>query len=201
VKVTTQAFDNLVQALQALPAIGPKTAMRLASHVLQHDRLAAQTLADSLLHALKRLHNCIRCNSFTESTDEYPICTTCANPKRDSTVLCVVDSIADQHAIEQSLGYQGLYFVLMGRLSPLDGMGVANIALKKLLARASEPSVKEVILANRFSTDGEATAYIIAKHIKPLGKTVTRLSKGIPVGIELEYVDLPTLAHALRERR
>jgi recombination protein RecR len=198
---TTRIFDVLVQALQALPTIGPKTAMRLASHLLQHDRLAAQNLANSLLDALTGLHNCCRCNSFTESTDEYPVCTICADFERDATLLCVVDSIADQHAVEQSLGYKGLYFVLMGRLSPLDGMGVANIALRKLLARASEPHVKEVILANRFSADGEATAYIIAKHIKPLGKTVTRLSKGVPVGIELEYVDLPTLTHALRARR
>ncbi|MEY3996878.1 MAG: recombination protein RecR [Pseudomonadota bacterium] len=198
---TTRAFDTLVQALQALPTIGPKTAMRLASHVLQHDRPAAQVLASSLLNALNQLHNCCRCNSFTESIDEYPVCTICADFERDATLLCVVDSIADQHAVEQSLGYKGLYFVLMGRLSPLDGMGVANIALRALLARASEPQVKEVILANRFSADGEATAYIIAKHIKPLGKTVTRLSKGVPVGIELEYIDLPTLAHALRARR
>jgi recombination protein RecR len=213
----TPSFDALVHALQALPAIGPKTALRLASHVLQHDRAAAHTLAHSLINALDRLHNCTRCNSFTELPWQYgvdsldseltqasqavAICQTCANPERDASVLCVVESLADQQAIEQSLGYKGLYFVLMGRLSPLDGMGAGEIALHTLLARAGEAAVREVILANRFSADGEATAYVIAKHIKPLGKTVTRLAKGVPVGVELEYVDLPSLAHALRERR
>jgi recombination protein RecR len=204
---TAQPFDALVHALQALPAIGPKTALRLASHMLQHDRSAAQALAHHLYHALNTLCNCCRCNSFTEiinsetQTQQSSICVVCANSQRDATTLCVVESIADQHAIEQSLGYKGLYFVLMGRLSPLDGMGAGEIALTQLLARAAEPQVQEVILANRFSADGEATAYVIAKHIKPLGKKVTRLSKGVPVGVELEYVDLPTLAHALRERR
>ncbi len=204
-----QPFDALVHALQALPAIGPKTALRLASHMLQHDRQAAQLLANTLNQALNRLTNCCRCNSFTElisdevdaAASSAAVCQVCANSQRDATVLCVVESIADQQAIEQSLGYQGLYFVLMGRLSPLDGMGAGEIALKQLLVRAAEPQVQEVILANRFSADGEATAYVIAKHIKPLGKKVTRLSKGVPVGVELEYVDLPTLAHALRERR
>jgi recombination protein RecR len=119
-------------------------------------------------------------------------------------MLCVVESVADQLTIEQSLSYKGLYFVLMGRLSPLDGMGAGDIALEALLARASEPQVAEVILANRFSADGEATAHVIAKHIRQMDgqtKKVTRLAKGVPVGVELEYVDLPTLAHALRERK
>jgi recombination protein RecR len=246
---TAQPFESLVQALQALPAIGPKTALRLASHLLQHDRPAAQLLAHSLSNALGSLRNCCRCNSFTDqvlpqpqfqtqpqttayrSTTANPsqspapnntaeakadsnsnsnaahvtawqsICTTCSDPLRDTTTLCVVDSIADQSTIEQTLGYTGLYFVLMGRLSPLDGMGAGTIALQALLARAGEPQVAEVILASRFSADGEATAHVIAKHIKPLGKQVSRLAKGVPVGVELEYVDLPTLAHALRERR
>jgi recombination protein RecR len=253
---TAQPFESLVQALQALPAIGPKTALRLASHLLQHDRPAAQLLAHSLSTALGSLRNCCRCNSFTDQvlpqtqaqatayrSSTHPsqspatnntaetkadsssnsgsnsgldldldsnaahvaawqsICTTCSDPLRDTTTLCVVDSIADQSTIEQTLGYTGLYFVLMGRLSPLDGMGAGTIALQALLARAGEPQVAEVILASRFSADGEATAHVIAKHIKPLGKQVSRLAKGVPVGVELEYVDLPTLAHALRERR
>jgi recombination protein RecR len=201
---SAQPFDALTASLQSLPGIGPKTALRLASHLLQHDRPAAQMLAHSLSTALGALRNCCRCNGFTDQVDsdtQQAICTTCADPQRDTSTLCVVESVADQHTIEQSLSYTGLYFVLMGRLSPLDGMGAGTIALEALLARAGEANVQEVILANRFSADGEATAHVIAKHIKPLGKKVTRLAKGVPVGVELEYVDLPTLAHALRERR
>lgn len=202
-------FDALTHSLQALPGIGPKTALRLASHLLQHDREAATLLAESLSNALHTLRNCSRCNGFTDATmvvmlpnqAAKSICNDCADPARDAEVLCVVESLADRLTIEQTLGYQGLYFVLMGRLSPLDGMGAQAISLEALISRASEPQVKEVILANRFSADGEATAHVIAKHLKPLGKKISRLAKGIPVGIELEYVDLPTLAHALRERR
>ena len=199
----SQPFEQLAQSLQALPGIGPKTASRLAAHLLQHDRNAAQTLAASLNKALAGLHNCKQCNTFTETaadTQGCYVCTTCADPSRDVTTLCVVESIADQTTIEQTLSYRGLYFILMGRLSPLDGMGAGQIGLAQLIERAQLDSVKEVILANRFSVDGEATAHVIAKHLKPLGKKVTRLAKGIPVGVELEYVDLPTLAHALRER-
>ena len=209
----SQPFEQLAHALQALPGIGPKTASRLASHLLQHDRPAAQALALGLNKALEGLHNCSQCNTFTElkkepqskepqseAQDEY-LCHTCADTGRDDSSLCVVESIADQLTIEQTLSYRGKYFVLMGRLSPLDGMGAGQIGLAALITRAQADSVKEVILANRFSVDGEATAHVIAKHLKPLGKKVTRLAKGIPVGVELEYVDLPTLAHALRERR
>ena len=208
---SAQPFEALAASLQALPGIGPKTALRLASHLLQHDRSAAQLLAHSLSTALGSLRNCSRCNGFTDAAPNHAglvVCHTCADPARDASVLCVVESVADQLTIEQTLSYTGLYFVLMGRLSPLDGMGAGSIALEALLARASEPQVREVILANRFSADGEATAHVIAKHLRQMltaagsaSKTVTRLAKGVPVGVELEYVDLPTLAHALRERR
>jgi recombination protein RecR len=204
---SAQPFEALTASLQSLPGIGPKTALRLASHLLQHDRPAAQLLAHSLSTALGSLRNCCRCNSFTDQTAHearQAVCLTCTDPSRDASTLCVVESVADQLTIEQSLSYKGLYFVLMGRLSPLDGMGAGDIALEALLARAGEPQVAEVILANRFSADGEATAHVIAKHIRQMdgaAKKVTRLAKGVPVGVELEYVDLPTLAHALRERR
>ncbi len=204
---SAQPFEALTASLQSLPGIGPKTALRLASHLLQHDRPAAQALAHSLSTALGSLRNCCRCNSFTDQAANaagQAVCLTCADASRDASLLCVVESVADQRTIEQSLSYKGLYFVLMGRLSPLDGMGAGDIALEALLARASEPQVVEVILANRFSADGEATAHVIAKHIRQMdgaAKKVTRLAKGVPVGVELEYVDLPTLAHALRERR
>lgn len=208
---SAQPFEALTASLQSLPGIGPKTALRLASHLLQHDRPAAQALAHSLSTALGSLRNCCRCNSFTDQAANEAgqvVCLTCADASRDASLLCVVESVADQLTIEQSLSYKGLYFVLMGRLSPLDGMGAGDIALEALLARAGEPQVAEVILANRFSADGEATAHVIAKHIRQMGgmdsrtvKKVTRLAKGVPMGVELEYVDLPTLAHALRERR
>ncbi len=204
---SAQPFEALTASLQSLPGIGPKTALRLASHLLQHDRPAAKALAHSLSTALGSLRNCCRCNSFTDQTANEAgqvVCLTCADASRDASLLCVVESVADQLTIEQSLSYKGLYFVLMGRLSPLDGMGAGDIALEALLARAGELQVAEVILANRFSADGEATAHVIAKHIRQMdgnAKKVTRLAKGVPVGVELEYVDLPTLAHALRERR
>jgi recombination protein RecR len=204
---SAQPFEALTASLQSLPGIGPKTALRLASHLLQHDRPAAQLLAHSLSTALGSLRNCCRCNSFTDQAANAAgqvVCLTCGDASRDASLLCVVESVADQLTIEQSLSYKGLYFVLMGRLSPLDGMGAGDIALEALLARAGEPQVAEVILANRFSADGEATAHVIAKHIRQMdgaAKKVTRLAKGVPVGVELEYVDLPTLAHALRERR
>ena len=204
---TAQPFEALTASLQSLPGIGPKTALRLASHLLQHDRSAAKALAHSLSTALGSLRNCCRCNSFTDQQPNEAgqvVCLTCLDASRDASILCVVESVADQLTIEQSLSYKGLYFVLMGRLSPLDGMGAGDIALEALLVRAGEPQVVEVILANRFSADGEATAHVIAKHIRQMAdqsKKVTRLAKGVPVGVELEYVDLPTLAHALRERR
>lgn len=212
---SAQPFEALTASLQSLPGIGPKTALRLASHLLQHNRPAAQALAHSLSTALGSLRNCCRCNSFTDQSPSAAgqvVCLTCGDASRDASILCVVESVADQLTIEQSLSYKGLYFVLMGRLSPLDGMGAGDIALEALLARAGEPQVAEVILANRFSADGEATAHVIAKHLRQMdgqmngqmdgaAKKVTRLAKGVPVGVELEYVDLPTLAHALRERR
>jgi recombination protein RecR len=197
-------FEALIASFQALPGIGPKTASRLASHLLQHDRQTALALSHSLFQAIEQLKNCHCCNGFTDQIPDESkrvVCVVCSDPSRDSSLLCVVESVADQLTIEQTLSYKGLYFVLMGRLSPLDGMGAIDIALDTLLTRAAEPSVKEVILANRFSMDGEATAHTIAKHLKPMGKKITRLAKGVPVGVELEYVDLPTLAHSLRERQ
>lgn len=199
-----QPFEALSACFQTLPGIGPKTALRLASHLLQHDRASAKALSHSLSVALDQLKNCQHCNGFTDQWNaqtDQAVCLTCTDSARDDSVLCVVESIADQSTIEQTLSYQGLYFVLMGRLSPLDGLGANDIALSQLLSRAAQPQVQEIIIATRFSADGEATAHVIAKHLKPMGKKVTRLAKGVPVGVELEYVDLPTLAHSLRERR
>jgi recombination protein RecR len=191
------ALDALIKAFEALPGVGPKSAQRFALHLLQHDRPAAQQLAASLSDATHKIGNCARCNTFTE----HDICETCRDERRDPTLLCVIETPADQAALEQTLSYKGLYWVLMGSLSPLDGMTPKVLGFEKLIERATDGVVKEVIIATNFTASGEATAHMLADLLKRRGLQVTRLARGIPVGGELEYVDLPTLAQSLRERR
>lgn len=191
------ALDALVDALRRLPGVGEKSARRMALHLLQHDRLGAQRLALSLQAAVANVRHCARCHTFTESQ----ICGICADPRRDARLLCVVETPADQSAMERTGSYAGCYFVLMGRLSPLDGIGVHDIGLQALLARAGEPGVEEVIVATNFTAEGEATAHAVGEALKARGLRVTRLARGVPVGSELEYVDLGTIAHALVDRR
>jgi len=181
--------------------VGVKSAQRMAYHLLQHDREGAQRLALALQTAAVAVQHCERCHTFTEER----VCATCSDPSRDPHQLLVVESPADQAAMERSGSYRGLYFVLMGRLSPLDGIGLADIGVHPLLDRASDPAVQEVILATGFSAEGEATAHVLAQALRALRSdgslSVTRLARGVPVGSELEYVDLSTLAHALSDRR
>ena len=191
------ALDALVDALRRLPGVGVKSAQRMAWHLLQHDRTGARRLADALGDALQRMRHCARCNTFTESE----LCSTCSDPRRDARLLAVVETPADQAALERSGGYRGLYFVLMGRLSPLDGVGPRDIGLAELLARAQDAVVEEVIVATSFTAEGEATAHAIGELMRARGKRVTRLARGVPVGSEIEYVDLGTIAHALADRR
>jgi recombination protein RecR len=191
------ALSSLTAALKCLPGVGPKTAQRFAYHFLQHDREGAALLANALNDALSSVKNCQRCNTFTE----LEVCETCASEARDETRLCVVETPADQLMIEQTLAYQGLYFVLMGRLSPIDGVGPSDINFERLVGRACDGIVKEVILATNFTQEGEATAHYIAESLKAKGLSVSRLARGVPLGSELEYVDASTLAQALRERR
>ena len=186
-----------MEALRCLPGIGPKAAQRTAYHLLQYDRPGAQRLAGALGRALQAIRRCALCNSFTE--DE--LCTLCASPKRDRSLLCVVETPADLLMMEQTLAYDGLYFVLMGRLSPLDGIGPREIGLDVLQRRASDGAVKEVIVATNFTNEGEATAHYIGEMLHDRGVRVSRIARGIPVGGELEYVDTGTLAQALVERR
>jgi len=193
----TQALEVLVQALRRLPGVGAKTAARMAFHLLQHDRAGARQLAQALQDAAEHVHHCERCHTFTEAE----VCSTCLDPLRDTSKLCVVETPADQSALERTGAFKGLYFVLMGRLSPLDGVGPREIGLQKLLARASEDAVQEVILATSFTGEGEATAHVISEALRARGVQVTRLSRGVPLGSELEYVDLGTIAHALVDRR
>jgi recombination protein RecR len=191
------ALDALIQALRKLPGVGVKSAQRMAFHLLQHDRNAAQMLSRALQEAADSVHHCDRCHTFTQST----VCDTCLDPQRDHSKLCVVETPADQSALERTNAYKGLYFVLMGKLSPLDGIGPHDLGLKKLFDRATDGVVDEVILASNFTAEGEATAYVIGEGLKARGIRCTRLARGVPVGSELEYVDLGTIAHALVDRR
>ena len=191
------SLEELTQALRCLPGVGPKAAQRMALHLLQHDRQGALRLASALEAATRIVRHCQRCNTFTEEE----ICALCRSSKRDPAVLCVVETPADLLMLEHTQAYAGLYFVLMGRLSPLDGVGPREIRLDRLLKRALDGQVREVVLATNFTNEGEATAHYIGEMLSARGLKVTRLARGVPVGGELEYVDSGTLAQALRERR
>jgi recombination protein RecR len=195
--VSEPVLDGLVDALRRLPGVGVKSAQRMAFHLLQHDRAGAQRLAAALTQALTQMQHCARCHTFTEAE----ICTTCLDPRRDTRQLCVVETPADQAALERSGSYKGLYFVLMGRLSPLDGVGVGDIGAARLVQRATDGVVEEVILATGFTAEGEVTAHALTTALRARGLKVTRLARGVPAGSELEYVDLSTIAHAMGDRR
>jgi recombination protein RecR len=190
-------LEALTAALKRLPGVGPKSAQRFGYYLLQHDREGAAMIARALVDALERVRHCARCNTFTEQE----ICETCASPRRDPSLLCVVETPSDQLMVEQTLTYGGLYFVLMGRLSPLDGVGPKEIRLDRLIDRACDGVVREVILATNFTQEGEATAHYIGELLRARGLKVSRLARGVPVGSELEYVDASTIAQALRDRR
>ncbi len=191
------SLDSLSEALRCLPGVGPKSAQRTAFYLLQHDREGAALLSRTLAQALEKIHHCSLCNMFSE----HLTCETCLDGERDASVLCVVETPADQLMIEQTLTFKGRYFVLMGRLSPLDGIGPKDIYLEKLIARATDGVVSEVILATNFTNEGEATAHYISEMLKARGLKVSRLARGVPVGGELEYVDAGTIARAMLDRR
>jgi recombination protein RecR len=195
--VAEPALDALIDALRRLPGIGVKSAQRMAFHLLQHDREGAQRLAASLQSAVAQIRHCERCHTFTEGR----VCSTCQDASRDARLLCVVETPADRAALERTGSYRGMYFVLMGKLSPLDGIGARDIGLQQLLERACDGVVGEVIVATNFTAEGEATAHVISEALKSRGLRVTRLARGVPIGSELEYVDLGTIAHALVDRR
>ncbi|CAH2802120.1 MAG: Recombination protein RecR [uncultured Caballeronia sp.] len=190
------ALSALVKALRALPGVGPKLAQRMAYHLMQHDRAGAEKLGQSLLFATEHLKHCAKCNTFTEAD----ICEVCSDEERDPALLCVVETPADQIMLEQTLTYRGLYFVLMGRLSPLDGIGPKEIHFERLINRALDGVVEEVVLATNFTNEGEATAHYLAQTLQLKGLKVTRLARGVPVGGELEYVDAGTIARAMLDR-
>lgn len=190
-------LESLIEALRCLPGVGPKSAQRMAYHLLQSDRQGARRLGDALLHALDAVRHCQRCNTLSQ-TD---LCDRCASPHRDSSLLCVVETPVDMNMMEQTLAYKGLYYVLMGRISPLDGVGARELGFERLLARVLDGEVREVILATNYTNEGEATAHYLSAMLAPRGIRVTRIARGIPVGGELEFVDPGTLAQALRERK
>jgi recombination protein RecR len=193
---TAEGLARLVEALRVLPGVGPRSAQRMAYHLLQHDRAGAGELAQALAGALVSVRRCDRCNNFSEE----PLCDLCRSPRRDPALLCVVETPADLAMVEQTLSYSGMYFVLMGRLSPLDGVGPRDIGLDRLQARVAA-EVQEVILATNFTNEGEATAHYIAEMLRPRGIKVSRIARGVPLGGELEYVDAGTISQALLDRR
>lgn len=194
---TPSSLDELIEALRCLPGVGPKSAQRMAYHLLQRDHPGAQRLGAALNAALERIRHCEKCNSFAEET----VCGLCRSPRRDAALLCVVETPGDLLMMEQAQCYQGMYFVLMGSLSPLDGIGPKDIHLDRLIQRAADGIVREVILATNFTVEGEATAHYIGELLRARGIKVTRIARGLPVGGELEHVDSGTLSQAVLERR
>lgn len=191
------ALDELMAALRCLPGVGPKSAQRMAYYLLQRDQPGAARLSGALRAALDRIRHCEKCNSFSEDV----LCDLCSSTRRDATLLCVVESPADLLMVEQTQSYKGLYFVLAGVLSPLDGVGPKEIHLDRLLKRATDGAVSEVVLATNFTAEGEATAHYVGELLAARGIKVTRIARGLPVGGELDHVDIGTLAQAVLERR
>ena len=189
-------LEQLIEAFRILPGVGQKTAQRMAYHVLERDRDGAQRLSEALAAAVDRIGHCTRCRDFSESE----LCVTCASASRDAHLLCAVESPADRLVIEQATGYRGFYFVLQGRLSPLDGIGPRELGLEKLAARLAEGEVQELVIATNPTVEGEATAHYLAQLSRQHGVKPTRLAHGVPLGGELEYVDRGTLSHAFGTR-
>ena len=189
-------LEALKEALRRLPGVGPKSAQRMVFHLLERDREGARQIAQALLTAVDRITHCKRCNNLSE----HELCAICASPRRDPTLLCIVESPADLVSLEQSGVYNGLYFVLMGRLSPLDGIGPEEIGIPRLEALLNEGTIKEVVLATNATAEGEATAHYIGELVRSRHIRATRIAYGVPVGGELEYTDRNTLAHAISGR-
>jgi recombination protein RecR len=194
--MTVSLLEQLIDAFRILPGVGQKTAQRMAYHVLERDRDGGQRLADALAAAVERIGHCARCRDFSETE----VCVTCANGSRDAHLLCAVESPADRLVIEQATGFRGFYFVLQGRLSPLDGIGPRELGLEKLAARLAEGEVRELVIATNPTVEGEATAHYLAQLARQHHVVPTRLAHGVPLGGELEYVDRGTLSHAFGSR-
>lgn len=191
------ALEQLIDSLRCLPGVGPKSAQRMAYYLLQRDRAGASELATALGNALQVVDHCKLCNTFSEQA----ICPLCASEQRDKNLLCVVEMPTDLMMLENTQAYAGLYFVLMGRLSPLDGVGPKEIHLDRLIKRAQDGVVQEVILATNYTVEGDATAHYVSELLRARGIKTSRIARGMPMGGEIEYVDSGTLAQAMMERR
>ena len=194
--MSSALLEQLIAALRVLPGVGQKSAQRMAYHLLERERSGGQRLSQALSEAIEKIGHCVRCRDFSESE----VCPTCASAARDAHLLCAVESPADRLAIEQATGYRGLYFVLQGRLSPLDGIGPRELGLDSLAARLGEGEVQELIIATNPTVEGEATAHYLAQLARQHGVKPSRLAHGVPLGGELEYVDRGTLSHAFGSR-
>lgn len=194
--MTSSLLEQLIDAFRVLPGVGQKTAQRMAYHLLERDREGGRRLSETLASAVDRIGHCERCRDFSES----PLCAICASGARDAHLLCAVESPVDRMAIEQATGYRGFYFVLQGRLSPLDGIGPRELGLERLAARLAEGEVRELVIATNPTVEGEATAHYLAQLARQHGVVPTRLAHGVPLGGELEYVDRSTLSHAFGSR-
>lgn len=190
-------IDQLITALRVLPGVGPKSAQRMALQLLEHNREGAQNLSNALAQAVEAVQRCEQCRTLTEQTR----CNICANSKRDHTQLCIVESPSDVIAIEQSATFSGVYFVLLGKLSPIDGIGPKEIGIDVLEQRFQHEEISEVIIATNPTVEGEATSHYIAERAKKFKIKVSRIAHGVPIGGELEYIDGGTLAHAISSRR
>jgi recombination protein RecR len=186
----------LIEALRCLPGVGQKSAQRMAYHLLERDRDGARRLSERLAETMEKVGHCARCRDFSQTE----LCAICASPTRDAALLCAVESPADRLAIEQATGYRGLYFVLQGRLSPLDGIGPRELGLERLAARLAEGAVRELIIATNPTVEGEATAHYLAQLARQSGVQPSRIAHGVPLGGELEYIDRGTLSHAFGSR-
>ena len=195
--MSSPLLSELIDALRCLPGVGAKSAQRMAFHLLERDRDGARRLAEKLAAAAERIGNCTRCRTFSET----PVCTLCASSARDASLLCVVESPVDQLAIETATGFRGRYFVLLGRLSPLDGLGPQELGMDLLAGRLAEGEVRELIVATNPTVEGEATAHLLAQVARQAGVRATRLAHGVPLGGELEFIDRGTLAHAFGGRQ
>ena len=193
----SRLIGRLIESLRVLPGVGPRSAQRMAYHLLEHNRDGGRQLAEILALAMEQVGNCSDCRTLSEETR----CDICANERRDRSKLCVVETPADVQALEQSTGYQGLYFVLLGHLSPLDGIGPEQLGLDRLESRLTSGEVAELIIATNPTVEGEATAHFISELAHACGITATRIAHGVPMGGELEYIDGGTLSHAFASRR
>lgn len=190
-------IDELIRSLRVLPGVGQKTAQRMAMHLLQRNRAGGQQLAQVLLQALEKVGNCERCRTLSET----PVCGICSNPKRNHELLCIIETPADMLAIEQAGSYNGVYFILMGHLSPIDGINPEDLGIDRLIERLRQENIRELILATNTTVEGEATAFYITEKAKAMNVNVSRIAHGVPLGGELEYVDGGTISQAFNGRQ